>query len=367
MKNLLFLLTICLSSFMTWAQPNKYAQSLMITPVVAFDAQQVTFNETSHPALTYIIHSDADDFLKDWKKMFETKYMIEGKRSSGYTACMGVRVANWSLDSLNLYYKTEKEADATRMYLMIEKGGKFLAETDDMEMFAKVKVTLKQHAKDFYLKQYEMHIADQQKQYDGQVKDMEKLRKQEEKFNKIIADHNSSKAKADENIRETNAKLAESRNEIRTHNTALELNKKAVVQAEKEVSTQNELIKAKEVEYTQLNNSGSLNTKSGKKVMKELEKGRAKMEKLRATLTDAGSEQTKTENEIIKAEQGEAKLQSKMTEMNAAVDKHDAEINASKAELDKTAQDIKDKQRLIDEAKNLLDKLQAAKAGLATM
>ncbi|MFN0031095.1 MAG: hypothetical protein ACKVOR_02940 [Flavobacteriales bacterium] len=367
MKTILAFCFILFTNVLVTAQADKFAQQLVTTPSIAFETQQITFSEATRPALTYLVHADDDDLLKDWKKFIETKYMIEGKRLAGWNACKAVRIADWSTDTLSIYFKTEKDADASRMYLLIEKSGKFLTDTDDAEMFAKVKATLKQHAKDFYLKQYEMHIAHQQRHYDEQVRDMEKLRKHEEKLNGSIADHNNAKQKLDESIRTNGAKLTESRNEVNALNSSLEQNKKAVDQAEKEASAQSDLIKTKETEYSKLNSTGALNTKQGEKVMKDLEKLRSKMEKLQENMTDANEAQTKTENEIIKAEQGEAKLQMRMAELNADIDKHNADINADKADLDATTSDMRDKQMKIDQAKVMLEKLQAAKAGLAAL
>jgi uncharacterized coiled-coil DUF342 family protein len=365
MKNVLIASFFLFAGSSIQAQVDKYGEALMSTPAVVYETQQVTYNGQSRPALTYGVVSSPDDYYKDWKKFFDTRYLIEGKKSSGFTSYTNVLIAEWSADTITVHFKTDKDADACRHFIMVDKKGVFISESEDADLYLKIKSTAKTQLKDFYNKQYDEYIADQQKFFDNQIKDKEKLQKQNEKLNGTIQSKTSSIQKTNDNIRETNAKITDGNNEVKLLNSTLEQNRKAVEQAKKELDNQDEQIRIKETEYNKLNVAGALNTKDGEKVMKELEKLRSKREKLQGKVTDVSEDQTSTENNILKAEQNVTKLQSKLDSYKSDIDKHQAEINDAKSGMEKVAGQMKDEDREIDSARAGLEKLKAAKAGVA--
>ncbi|MFM9984921.1 MAG: hypothetical protein ACKVOK_06775, partial [Flavobacteriales bacterium] len=123
MKNLLLAFPILFSTILTLAQVDKYGEALMNTPSVVYETQQVTYNGQSRPALTYGVISSSEDYFKDWKKFFDTRFMIEGKKSSGFTTYSNVLIGEWSADTITVHFKTDKDADACRHFIMIEKKG----------------------------------------------------------------------------------------------------------------------------------------------------------------------------------------------------------------------------------------------------
>lgn len=354
---------ICLSIFGV-AQPDKYATALMNAPFIAFEEQQINFRESVQPSLSILITSEESGYVKNWKNWLKTKYLIEAKKNAGFYSAVGILISEWSMDTINFHYKTDKDGDAVRLNILIERKGEFFSEKNHPEELAKVKAAVEIQVKEFYIKYYDEKIADQQKFYNLQVGDLEKLMKKKDKINGSIQDHNNTIAKTEDAMRGTNNEILESEGKIKSLDAQLQQDQKAEAQAKKEVDAQQKLIADKEVEYNKMNAAGSLYTKEGEKLIKELEKFNGKQEKLLATLTKAQEGTTKTENAILKEGQVKTKLTAKLGELKNSKDKNNSDVSALKSDLEKNEGDAKDEQKQIDAALVDLEKLKSAKGKL---
>lgn len=367
MKKLLLILSFTLPVFLLAQRLDKQTESLMTAPSLAFEQHQYNIGTASVNAMTVKVNASTDEYTKDWKEYLKSNLAIEGKKNSGFLSSQRILIPQWSTDSMTVHYKTERDGDYTRLIVAAEQKGTYVTEENNPELVAKIKASVTTQIKSFYVKYYDQHIAEQQKYYDGQVSDMEKLRKKQEKVNSKLESNNKSKQKTENNIRDANSEANKKDGDIKSLNSQLQNNKSAVVQAQKEVDAQTTLITAKEGEYNRLNYSGSLNSKEGEKVIKELGKLRKKQEKLQGTLTKASSNLTKTENAILKAEQGKSKQEAKVNDLQSDSDSFDSKNSNLKSDLQNLQKDMKDKQESIDAARANLDKLKLAKDGISAL
>lgn len=362
---LLFATTIAsLLSLFAVAQPDKHAKALMNTPFIATEEVQVGFQNKTANALSIVVMADEGDYAKHVKNWLKNTYAIEGKKSSGFYSTVPMLVNAWSPDSMMVHYKTEKDGDGCRLLLILERNGIFYSRRDQPEVMAKVESDLKVEVKDFYIRYYDEKIADQQKYYDAQVSDLEKLRKKGDKLQDEIKDNEASVKSNNDKIRDTEGALNDSDGKIKSLNSTLQNNQKMREQAAKEVDDQQKLIEKREADYNQLNATGALNTRDGERVIKDLEKMRSKQEKLQSRLDDEREAVTKSENAVLKEEQNKTKLESRREDYKRDVSKHESKINDLKRDLDKNASDIKDEEKQVEEARKDLETLKAAKLGV---
>lgn len=361
MKKHLFQFIFLTASLVCFGQPDKYAMALMNTPFIAFEAQTVTFRDAPQPAIVILVTADEDAYSKDLKNWLKTRYKIEAKKNSGYNSAVNVIVSEWTPDSINVHYKTDKDGDATKLILLIESKGTFFSELNQSEIISKVKIALASQVRDFYVKYYDKKIEDQQSHYDRQASDLEKLNKKKTKLGDSIKSEKNSIEKNNDKSRSFKSAISASDGKIKSLNSQLQLDQKTTEQAQKEVDAQQKVINQKEVEYNKLNATGELDSKEGVKIIKELEKLRGKQEKLTQKLTNSQSASTKTENTILKEEQTKTKAEAGVESMKQDSDKHESEIRDLERNVSNNEDDIKSKQLLLDVARADLEKLKAAK------
>lgn len=367
MKKLFLMAIVSVPVWINAQRLDKTTETLMTTPTISFHQQQYNLGNSTAPATTISIAGDEKEFNKDWKTYLKSTFAIEGKKNGGYTSATNVLIPQWSTDTLSFHYKTEKDGSGTKLIVITEQKGAFVTPESNPELASKVNASITTEIKNFYVKSYDKSIATQQKYYDGQVSDMEKLRKNLDKTQTKLESNSKDKQKNENKLREAGSESNKKDGDIKSLNAELQNNKKAVEQAQKEVDAQAVLITTKEGEYNRLNYSGSLSTKEGEKVIKDLGKLRKTQEKLQGNLTKASGNMTKTENALLKAEQGKSKQEAKITGLQSDINSQDSKSDNLKSDLKGVNKDIEDKQKLIDEAKANLDKLKAAKDGIARL
>ena len=363
-KLLLFVVLTALYAPSFYAQPDKYALALMNTPFIVFEEIPVTFREKTANSISILVTADQDSYSKDWKSWLKSRYMLEGKKDMGFYSCSETLIGEWSPDSLKVHFKIDKDGDASRLWLVLEKKGEILNSQSHGDVLSQVKIAIGTQVKDFYIKYYDEKIADQQKYYDLQTHDLEKLNKKHEKLQGEIKSKKESIEKNKDRIRDTESQINEKEGLVKTLNAELQNNQKAAEQAQKEVDAQTKLIKDKEVEYNKLNAAGALNSKEGERVIKDLEKFRSKMEKLNERVLDTSEDVTKSENKIIDEEKNKTKLESKLEEYRRNNNKLEEEISDLNREVENNDSSIRDEQKQVESALADLDKLKAAKLGV---
>jgi hypothetical protein len=361
MKKLYFILFIILCQFSILGQPDKYATALMNAPYIAFEEKQISFQDKSQPSLSILITSDEDVYSKEFRNWMKGTMMAEGKKNSGFYSVIGGVIPVWSTDSINYHFKITPDGDACRLYLLGESKGKFISDATHHEVIEKMKSSITAQVKDFYIRYYDEKINDQQKFYDAQNSDLEKLQRKKEKLAGHLADNQNNVTKTTKSMEETSLKVSESESKIKSLNAQLQQDQKASDQAQKEAEAQLKLVKEKEVEYNRLNAAGALNSKEGERVIKDLEKLRSKMDKLQENVTKTTETVTKSENNVLKEEQNKTKVEAKLSDLKNDRDKYEHEIRNIKGDQDTNESEIKDEQLQVAAALADLDKLKLAK------
>lgn len=345
---------------------DKNAENLMTTPAITYQQQQYVIGNETAAATTVVINAPQKEYNKDLNNYLKTILNLEGKKNSGYTSALNVVVSQWSVDPLSFHYKTEKDGNGTKLIVITQQNGRFVTAETDPELATKINASLSSQIKGFYLTTYDKYISTQQKYYDAQVKDLDKLRKNLDKTHTKIDSNNKSKQKSEGKLRDARSGVSKKDGDIKSLNSKLANNKKAVDQAQKEVDAQAILVTDKEGEYNRLNYSGSLGTKEGEKVIKDLNKLRKKQEKNQSKLAKANAERAKTENALLKAEQGKSKQEAKVTDLQSNIDSQDTKNTNLQTDLNQVQKEISAKQAIVDEARATLDRLKTAKDGLSS-
>lgn len=364
MKSIFLFFFFAAIQLVGFSQPDKYAKALMNAPYISFEERTISFKDGAQPAMVILVMAPESDYLKDWKNWLKSKYAIEGKKNSSYYSSVGIQVNEWSADTINFHYFTDKEGDAVRLSILVDRKGVFYSEKEHGDVTSKIKQSVSTQVKEFYIKYYDEKISDQQKFYDTQINDLAKLNKKRDKLNGDVESHNKTISKTEDQIRDVNSRANASDGNIKSLNSQLQHDQNVAEQAQKEVDAQQKLIVTRETDYNKLNAAGSLNSREGEKVIKDLEKLRSKQEKLQSTLSKANETTTKSENAILKEEQNKTKILAKLEDLKNAKDKSTHELNDLKRELDKNESDLKDEQKEIDAAKLDMDNLKAAKEKL---
>jgi predicted nucleic acid-binding Zn-ribbon protein len=351
-------------TFGSFAQPDKYTLALMNTPFIAFEDGTISFRDKTAPATGILISAEEDSYAKEWRTWLKGKFGVECKKISGFYSSPLSVFAEWTTDSLFLHYKIDKDGDATRLWVILDKKGAYLSQSTHPDEMLKLKSSLTTHVKDFYVKYYDEKITDQQKYYDVQVHDLEKANKKLEKLRGELKSNKESVDKYNNKLRESDSSINESEGKIKLSNSELQNRQKAAEQAQKEVDAQQKLITTKETEYNKLNAAGALNTKEGERVIKDLEKLRSKMEKLRDKQTNTVEEVTKAENDIIEEERSKSKLEARKDDYRREISDHEAKIKDLDRDISNVESTIKDEQLQAEAARADLEKLKAAKLGV---
>ncbi|MDZ4824514.1 MAG: hypothetical protein SH856_13730 [Flavobacteriales bacterium] len=363
MKNILFIFIVFFCSHLR-AQDEKIIQALTATPVIEVMEQSVDFRGQAQPAFNVFIMAEESEYERDWKNFMLVTYAVQLKKSSGYYEAYSVLIPAWHSDSINVYSKATKDGDGLRFFLHVESRGQFINSDNQPQSAAGIIALLKIQVKDFYTRYYDMLAEVQQKAYDRQVKDIERLISTGEKMNKEMANKEADIGKANQAISETNGKLKDNANHANSQKQQLDIEKKEHDNMKRELDLNVQQVNLKQKEYDQLNYSGKLNTKQGEKLTKELAKLRSEQEKIQPKITSKNEDITKTESSIFDIDEERTKLENKVHEIENSISRDQSEINNLKSQLDNNEKSKADKQLLMDNANSTLDKLRNAKAGL---
>ncbi len=361
MRKFVFLFVFTFVSQLIYAQPDRYATALMNIPFIVFEEQQINFRETVHPSIGILVTADMKDYSKDWKNWLKAQIGQDSRSTSGYYSAMNVIMSSVSPDSINIHYGLSKDGDAVRLNILVDKGGVFFSEKDHPELISKLKASVSGQVKSFYIKYYDEKIADQQKHYDKSLKEMSKLKKKQDKYASSLVKRNKNIDKAEDEMRSANSKVKDSEAKIKLLNAQLAVDDKGVEQALKEAYDHQQLISAREGDYNRLNSTGTLNSKEGSRVLKDLDKMRSKQEKLQANILKSKSVVTKTQQNILKEEGKKTQLLSMLESGKSKKEKNGSEISGLKNAQEKNENNMKDEQVILDAALADLDKLKSAK------
>lgn len=366
MKHLLAYFFLCAFSVQSYAQPDKIASALFTTPVIQSETTTLLFNDAVRDVYSTPVIGEDDDFYKFWKKYIKTGYMLEGKRESGLYVCGPVKSPSLSEDTVTVYYKIEKEGDFTRITCFGRKGDQYFPQ-DQLPESNKLKVMIERGILQYYTQLYDEKISGQQKFYDRQAKDVERVKKAGERLAKDKISNEKSLDKFKGQLSSANAKYKDVQNEKKSQEAELEQEKREAEQIKKEIKTQEDLLKEKEVEYNEKFFAASADDKKAEKSRKDLESRREKMAKQQSKLEKKNEKITKVENNVLRTDR-------KLNETQTSIEKLEAEINRSRNTIDDLAKKISDNESSYKEevlqmesAKADLERLKMSKGGMVTL
>jgi DNA repair exonuclease SbcCD ATPase subunit len=354
-------LTLCLK---TWSQVVADAAMYLQTPNITFKEEIIPFVGGTQNALTFVVVGDETSFQKHFKAWMMKSYGIEAKRSDGYYAYPLATYGDWSKDSLNVYYKIERDADRCKLTLLAANKGSYIKSNNGTDEMTRIQEAMNRQLREYYYTRYDEVIADQQKEYERQQKDVEKTEGKIKKLNDDIVSENNKISELSGKFQALSLERQAADQELKVLNATLQQDKKMQDQVQKELDQQNTLIKDKESIYNVMNGEGTLASKEGKRVTKELAKLRKGHVKLQDRLTDASGKRTKTENAVLKKEELQLKLDSNLNEIAAKKAKHESDVAEAKADLDRLEVVLRDEKSERDKSLQALESLKSGRAGL---
>ncbi len=346
------------------AQSKEIRSALTTAPRLDVLEQPVAFRTASESAFSIFFMADEDDVQKHFKNWVKTVSGSDLKKEGSFLATYKMVIPAWSLDSLQLFMKSEKDGLGSRFFLLVSTPKGFLTTPLDATLGSTVKTELIAQSKVFYTRYYDSAIGDAQKEFDTQQKDVERLVKKQSKLNSEIEDHNNDLKKADENSRGLTEKLATTEAKMRDNKSKLDQQKSREEQAQKEIDINTTSLRIKQSEYDAFNRTGDLNTKQAVKVSKELEKLRKAETKLKEKQAKEKAATTKLENQQLDLERSKSDMNAKIDANKVAVDSHFREIDSLKRDLDGVARSLNDERLQANQAQQVLDQLKLAKTAL---
>jgi DNA repair exonuclease SbcCD ATPase subunit len=364
MNKLIITLTGLISGLTGLAQVVADAAMYLQTPIISFKEESIPFNGDTQNALTFNVNGNEASFQKHFKAWMMKSYGVEAKRSDGYYAYPLAIYGDWSSDSLNVYYKIERDVDRCKLTLLAANKGSYIKGNNGTNEMTSIQEAMNRQLREYYYLRYDEVIADQQKEYERQQKDVEKTEGKIKKLNDDIVSENNKINELTGKYQALSLDRQAADQELKVLNATLQQDKKLQDQVQKELDQQNTTIKDKESIYNVMNGEGTLATKEGKRVTKELAKLRKANAKLQGRLTDAANKRTKTENAVLKKEELQLKLDSNINELAAKRAKHESNVSEVKADLDRMEVVIRDEKSERDKSLQALESLKTGRAGL---
>lgn len=357
---------LCFIAIHSFSQPDKIASSLFTTPVIQIEPSTLLHADGIRNTLQATIIGEYDDFYKYWKKYLKSNYALEGRRTNGLYVCGPTRSASLSEDSISVFYKVEKEGDFTKLTCFGEKKGQYFPDAQLPES-NKLEVALEKGILQYYTQLYDEKINAQQKYFDRQVKDAERVQKAGQKMMNDKVSSEKSLERTKSALSASNNRLREIENEKKSLEAELDLEKKEEEQIKKEIKSQEDLLKEKELEYNEKYFGASAEDRRAEKGRKDLEARREKIGKQQEKLEKKNERITSVENKILRSER-------KLNETQTAIEKQEAEISRLRNTIDELVSkistngtDYKEEVLQMESAKADLDRLKLAKGGLLTL
>lgn len=101
---------------------------------------------------------------------------------------------------LNLYARSDETSNATRHYIWIESAGSYISSSSNPDAYKAAKRMLEDFAHKVKVDMITLELDTQQKAFDNLEKDLQKLKRENENYHKIIEDAKERIAKAEGDI-----------------------------------------------------------------------------------------------------------------------------------------------------------------------
>ena len=343
------------------AQSNPIAASMLGAPHAAVQSGQTIVLGESRTSFHIQVIGKEGDFSKFWKAWVKKNLGHEGKKLDTFHIVDPLIHAAWSSDTLSFLYRIEKDGDFASMTFLLQRKKRFISETDDADILPAIKREVEQAVDAFYLQQCDVWVEEYQKEYDGQKRDLEKVRKKQDKTAGEI--RNTEKS-----IDRSRSKEDAARNAIQKSESSLsDLNSKKerqardIEQTEKDFAAQEERVREKQVEWDAFNRAGELDSKKAMRVEKDLNRLRSDRDKLKARKDKETEALSKTERSIIKAEEARRKAERQQEDSIRSREEQERRKSKLQDDLKDLEKNQKEEEAEVEAARIGLEKMKEAK------
>jgi hypothetical protein len=363
MKNaILLIVSVFLFEARIHAQSNPIAAAMLGAPHAAVQTEQSVVLGESRTSFHIHVVGKESDFSRYWKAWIKKNLGHEGKKLDNFHAVDPLVRAVWSSDTLSFLYRIEKDGDFSSLTFLVQRKKRFITEADDADILPAIKREMEQAVDAFYLQQYDVWIADYQKEYDGQKKDLERVMKKQDKTAGEI--RNTERAMDRARSKEDAARNAIQKSEgtLSDLNSRKEKQARDIEQTDKDLAQQEERVREKQVERDAYNRAGELDSKKALRVEKDLNRLRSDLDKLKSRKDKEAAALSKTERTIIKAEEARRKAARQQDDSVRAREEQERRKSKLQDDLKDLEKNQKEEEAEVEAARIGLEKMKEAKA-----
>lgn len=248
MKALFTFLLVTVSIFAFAQNEDKMVEAMMTAPGMDIKSTSVKIQKESRPALTVHVNGDAGDIEKSWKKYLADQCDCDLKKDKGFLQSLGVSIPAVSIETVSVFTRVEGDDTGAQIDVAVDFGGKFLSDGETPTEASNMRNLLKSYLKDFYGKQYDDVISDQEKARDKLSKEHDKLVKEGEKLQKSIQGEKDDISKAEETTTKSEQEINDLQQKVVELKAEMDQSKAEIERLEKEVKKNEAVTTAKSEE-----------------------------------------------------------------------------------------------------------------------
>jgi len=348
-----------------FAQSDAISQALLEAPRAAVISTEVMFENAPQRALSVDVISKEEDLSKFWKGWSKKSFGTEGKKSGGFYIVKPAMRAAWSTDTMALYFKTEKDGDFSKLIILIQRKGHYVNATDDADILPAIKSDIESAINTNYLSVMDKQIVALQREYDTQLKDVERAKKQGVKLRGRISNEAKAADKAKAREEASVKSLAKSQDNLKSLQLEKEQQEKESAQMDKEILEQEGRVRTKQLEYDGYNKTGNLNSKKAIRAQKELDKVSALEAKQKAKRLKQTDAIAKTDRSIIQLEGAIRKAETTRDENMRSHEEHNRKRSNFEENLKGSDQAVKDEETEVNSARANLERMKEARVKMS--
>ncbi len=364
----LFSLAFSLLSFsLVSAQSDAVIEALSKTPSIEITTSSLLLEDGIRTTQSAEVIGETDDFAKAWRKFAKAAYGLDGRRENGLTICNPVLQPSLHADSIQVFYKIEKDGKFSRLSVLAKTKGQFITTNDSLGINARIKNMMEKGIHQFYIALYDEKIKTLQRDFDRQTRDVSKAEKQRERFQKEKTSNEKKLAITTDRMNSTRGRLDQIQNQKKALQTELELDKKEAEQSKEELEELEGQLATEESEYNAKYMSGEWSEKKAERERNDLIKLRERIDKQKGIVIKKNERVTARENKILQVDRNYSQTMTSIESMESEIDRRRSDNDQLTKEISNSENVIKEEQTQVESAKAALDRLKSAKEGLGNM
>jgi hypothetical protein len=355
-----------------FGQDVEFMKSMQTSPTWPITEDDILFKgsqtdrKPTHSALTSALYGDQDDYLSSAKKYFESQLTTSFKKSSGFYTTDWQRISLFGSDTLKLYFFCSKDGDHFNLNFLCEIHEKGFVDMSKWKYQSALKSLMSNQIREYYLVAYDELISKAQKNYDRQLKDLSKVEKKIEGYQKEKAKKLKDADKALAKMDNAKAKAAEAESKRKSITSEVNLTNKELEHYQSEKKMVQEDIALKEADKLRYHSGSESDFKRIEKLNKQIEKLKEEELKWLDKETSKKNEISKLESKMLDAERVKMNSQNSLNSLQLDVD--NARRDAAKMDsLTEAARKSSEEENLqAEQALILLNALKLARLQVAS-